>query len=71
MDNFIVFLRFIPGVPKIQELLKINTYKPKPTKFFKKVVSKTLQVRRKDMVDLMLDCIKEGEQPVATRNNHY
>ena len=23
------------------------------------------------MIDLMLDCIKEGEQPVATSSNHY
>ena len=47
------------------------SFKPKPTNFLKKVFSKTLQVRRKDMIDLMLDCIKEGEQPVATSSNHY
>ena len=68
MDNFLMFLRFMPGVPKIQELLNINTFKPKPTKFLSDVVSKALHVRREsgerrnDMIDLMLDCIKEGER---------
>ena len=38
------------------------SFKPKPTNFLKKVFSKTLQVRRKDTIDLMLDCIKEGER---------
>ena len=68
MDAFLMFLRFMPGVPKIQELLNINTFKPKPTKFLCEVVSKALRVRREsgerrnDMIDLMLDCIKEGER---------
>ena len=68
MDNFLMFLRFMPGVAKVQELLNINTFKPKPTKFLCEVVSKALRARREsgerrnDMIDLMLDCIKEGER---------
>ena len=74
MDNFLMFLRFMPGVPKLQELLNINTFKPKPTKFLSDVVSRALQVRREsgerrnDMIDLMLDCIKEGEREGGGEN---
>ena len=76
MDNFLMFLRFMPGVPKIQELLNINTFKPKPTKFLCEVVSKALRVRREsgerrnDMIDLMLDCIKEGEREGGGENEN-
>ena len=76
MDNFLMFLRFMPGVPKIQELLNINTFKPKPTKFLSDVVSRALMVRREsgerrnDLLDL-LDCITdEGKGDIEDCENH-
>jgi len=58
-------LKFIPGVPQLLSLLKINTFKPKETKFFRDIITQTIRTRRNtkerknDLVDLMLDCIKE------------
>jgi len=58
-------IKFIPGVPQLLSVLKINTFKPKETKFFQDIITQTIKARRNskerknDLVDLMLDCIKE------------
>jgi len=72
LDMVIFSLRMIPGVPEIFNLLKINTNKPKETKFFRDVIMKTIKMRREtkerknDLVDLMLDAIKEEKQVEGT-----
>ena len=59
-----LFSRFLPGSGWLQKKLKINAFKPKETKFFRDIVLKTIQHRRKtgqranDLIDLMLDCMK-------------
>ena len=56
------------GVPDILELLRINTNKPRETKFFRDVIMKTIKMRREtkerknDLIDLMLDAIKEEKE---------
>ena len=64
-DTILVILKFIPGVAQILQALNISIQKPKAVKFFKSVVLQNLQkrresgVRRNDLIDMMLDCIKE------------
>jgi len=65
LEYAIVALKFIPGVSKLISLLQLNLTKPKETRFFRDVILQTIRHRREtkerknDMVDLMLDCIKE------------
>merc|ERR1719445_679883 len=57
--------KFIPGVPELCELFKVNFFKPKETKFFRDIILQTIRARKEtkerknDLIDLMLDCIKE------------
>ena len=65
LDLVLFTLKFIPGFPQILSLLKVNTFKPKETKFFRDIIIQTIRARRNtkerknDLVDLMLDSIKE------------
>ena len=49
--------------------------KPKQTKFFKDMICETIEHRRKmnhrenDLIDLMLDCIKESENKEGESKN--
>ena len=67
-ENAIAALRFIPGVSQIINLLKLNTFKPKETRFFRDTVVHVLKQRRQtgerknDLIDLMIDCMKEEEE---------
>ena len=67
LDSALVILKFIPGVANILQALNISLQKPKDVKFFKNVVLQTLQkrresgIRRNDLIDMMLDCIKEED----------
>ena len=67
IDNILMFGKLIPGVAKAFSLLKINTMKPKATKYLSDVILHALRARkdsgarRNDMIDLMLDAIKEGD----------
>jgi len=67
LDNLAFLCKFIPGVNKVMELLNINIFKPTATKYLRDAVTKSLEARRKsgerrnDLIDLMLDCIKDGE----------
>ena len=62
--------KFIPGVPELCELFKINFFKPKETKFFRDIIMQTIRTRKEtkerknDLIDLMLDCIKEDSKEV-------
>ena len=58
-------LRLIPGFSQLMSDLNIATLKPKATKFFRDVILQTIRTRKvnkekkNDMVDLMLDCLKD------------
>ena len=43
LENFVLFLKFIPGVPQFCEFFKINTMNPKETKFFRDIVLQTIK----------------------------
>ena len=65
LENFLLLIKFIPGVIALQKFLNINTFKPGPTKYLADIIKRALKERRdsggrrNDMIDLMLDCIKE------------
>ena len=65
LDTALFALKLIPGVPVLFNLFKINIFKPKQTKFFVDVIMQTIKNRKQtkerknDMIDLMMDCIKE------------
>jgi len=68
--ELVVFaIKFIPGVTELLNLFKFNTFKPKETRFFRDIILQAIRTRRQtkerknDMVDLMLDCIKD-DSPV-------
>ena len=58
------------GFPELLSFLKIDTNKPQETKFFKDVIMQTIKMRREsgerknDLIDLMLDAIKEDKAVV-------
>jgi len=66
-DNLVFLLKLLPGFDLFTEVFNINVFKPKATKYFSDVILKTLQVRKKsggkrnDLIDLMLDCIEDGD----------
>ena len=57
--------RFVPGVPQLYKFFNINVFHPKSVDFFKDIVLQTLKARkeskdrRNDLIDLILDCIKD------------
>ena len=65
VGGLLIVLKFIPGVAKIYKALNINVQNPKSVKFFRDIVLQNLKHRREskerrnDLIDLMLDCIKE------------
>ena len=60
-------MKLIPGTNQLLELLNINIMKPKETKYFRDMILNTMNARKKskarrnDIIDLMLDCLKEDE----------
>jgi cytochrome P450 len=62
------FIKLLPGASKFMEVFNINTFKPGPMKYFREVILKTLDARRKskerrnDLIDLMLDCLDDDQQ---------
>jgi len=64
-DNIKTFSRFIPGVKALHKFFNYSIFKPKETKFFTQIIRQTIEHRRKtgvrenDLIDLMIDCIKE------------
>ena len=63
-DQLIWMLRMIPGVPDLFQLFNISTTAPKSTKFFIDIINQSIKMRRQenvrknDLIDLMLDSIK-------------
>ena len=66
-DNLNFFFPLIPGVNWLKETFNISTFKPQSTKYFRDVILKNLEARRKsskrrnDMIDLMLDALEVQE----------
>lgn len=60
----LAIIRLIPGVQYLTKVLGINLITPDQTSFFRKLVTNTINQRkesgekRNDMVDFMIDCIK-------------
>ena len=65
LELLLAAVKFIPGVPQMFNLLKVNNFKPKETRFFRDIILQTIRARRNtkerknDLVDLMLDCIND------------
>jgi len=63
----ISFSKMIPGVSRVLAALNINCFKPTETKYMRDVILHALRARREsgqrrnDLIDMMLDCIKDGE----------
>ena len=77
---YIILIKIIPGTNQLLELLNINIMKPKETKYFRDMILNTMKarkqtkVRRNDIIDLMLDCLKENaseENEVEDNNNQF
>ena len=68
IDNLGFLLKLLPGMNTLMELFNINTFKKTSTKYFRDVILKTLEARRKskerrnDLIDLMLDCLDKVEE---------
>jgi len=65
MDVIHIIARMLPGSHHFYGALKINSTAPEATKFFRDVISQSIRMRREskerknDLIDLMLDVIKE------------
>merc|ERR1711990_114986 len=63
--GLLAIFKFLPGVPRLFQMLNINIQKPKTTKFFRDIVTDTLKTRaesgerRNDMIDMMVDAMKQ------------
>ena len=63
--GLLAIFKFLPGVPRLFQMLNINVQKPKTTKFFKDIVTDTLRARansgekRNDIIDMMVDAMKQ------------
>jgi len=74
-ENLVFAMKFIPGAPFLFKLFKINTFKPTETKFFRDIILKTIhqrkasKERKNDLIDLMLDCIKDETTEVEEDND--
>ncbi len=63
-------LCLLPGISALIRLMKVNTFKPKETRFFRDVVLQSIRQRQQqsgerknDLIDLMIDSMKEeGEE---------
>jgi cytochrome P450 len=70
VENLYFLFKLVPGFSKFCEIFNINLFKKTSTKFFVDMVKKTLAARkqsaerRNDLIDLMLDCLKEENIPV-------
>lgn len=68
MDNLNFLFSLLPGVNWLKKTLDINVFKPQAIKYFKDVIMKNLEARRKstvrrnDLLDLMLDAMKGEEK---------
>jgi len=67
-DRIMIVARLIPGVQWFHKRLNINTRFPKETHFFLTVVRQTIanrkntKARNNDLIDLMIDCLKQTEK---------
>merc|ERR1712013_520312 len=80
MIMFAFLIRLVPGVSKLLEMLNVNLMKPQTTKYFRDMILNTMKARkqtkerRNDIIDLMLDCLKENaseENEVEDNNNQF
>jgi len=80
MDMLKIFTRFLPGGVFIHRALGLNIFKPTQTKFFVEILRKTVEerrrqsdkyVRRNDLIDLMIDCMKNPDQTVDAKDNAH
>ena len=75
--DILSLMKLVPGMAKLMQLFKINTQKPVETRFFRDVLLQTLKlrkenkVRRNDLIDLMMDAIKNkrNKQESETRED--
>ena len=79
LSQFKIFgAMIIPGMAKFMRFMGMNTFKPKETKFFANIVTKTIQQRKAskerkdDLIDLMIDAM-EGlkEEELEEKDDQY
>lgn len=65
LDLLLLAIRFFPGVRQLLSWLRLDTNKPRETRFFRDIVRQAIRQRREsgqrrnDLIDLMIDAIKE------------
>ena len=70
MDVIHIIAKMIPGSQYVYSAFKINTTAPEATKFFKDVITQSIRMRKEskerknDLIDLMLDVIKEDQEDI-------
>ena len=75
LDFLLILIRFIPGIRNILSWLRINTNKPRQTRFFRDIVRQAIRHRREsgqrrnDLIDLMIDAIKDKEKTMNNDND--
>jgi cytochrome P450 family 6 len=61
-------LCLLPGISALIRLAKVNTFKPKETRFFRDVVLQSIRQRQEsgerknDLIDLMIDSMKQAKE---------
>ena len=79
LSQFKIFgAMIIPGMAKFMRFMGMNTFKPKETKFFANIVTKTIKQRKAskerkdDLIDLMIDAM-EGlkEEELEEKDDQY
>jgi cytochrome P450 len=61
-------LCLLPGISALIRLMKVNTFKPKETRFFRDVVLQSIRQRQEsgerknDLIDLMIDSMKQAKE---------
>ena len=69
-------LRFVPGVGQIFKLFNINVFHPKSVAFFRDIILQTIKERkgskekRNDLIDLILDCMKDENANQEKEEDH-
>eukprot|EP00091_Calanus_sinicus_P019162 TRINITY_DN4688_c0_g1_i1.p1 TRINITY_DN4688_c0_g1~~TRINITY_DN4688_c0_g1_i1.p1 ORF type:complete len:276 (-),score=79.30 TRINITY_DN4688_c0_g1_i1:677-1504(-) len=47
LELLLAAVKFIPGVPQVLNLLKLDSFKPKETRFFRDIILQTIKIKKK------------------------
>ena len=77
LDFLFILIRFFPGLHYVLSWLRIDTNRPRQTRFFRDIVRQAIRQRREsgqrrnDLIDLMIDAIKEEDKTTANEDNDH